>query len=173
MRVCLYYCTSDRTLLSDFRWSSWYSSLSFTETETRVPPARAKCICSLPLSSTCLATFQSSSGLKCYQVSIQNSKEVLLTNCAAGCVVHALSYIDILSIVNFFALVLFFLFLRSEYLRNMEECIWTTVSQIQVRLLMRIFQLCLSVFAGHFRLQTFLNYEPIVTFIIILVVEIR
>lgn len=50
----------------------------------------------------------------------------------AGCIiVSSLSYIDILTIVNFLALILFFLFLRSEYLRNMEECIWTTVSQIQ------------------------------------------
>jgi len=50
----------------------------------------------------------------------------------AGCIiVNSISYIDILTIVNFLALILFFLFLRSEYLRNMEECIWTTVSQIQ------------------------------------------
>jgi len=43
----------------------------------------------------------------------------------------SISYIDLLSLANFLSLVLFFLFLRSEYLRNMEECIWTTVSQIQ------------------------------------------
>jgi len=50
----------------------------------------------------------------------------------AGCIIaESISYIDILTIVNYLALILFFLFLRSEYLRNMEECIWTTVSQIQ------------------------------------------
>jgi len=46
-------------------------------------------------------------------------------------ILNSISYIDILTIVNFLALIFFFLFLRSEYLRNMEECIWTTVSQIQ------------------------------------------
>jgi len=44
---------------------------------------------------------------------------------------EAISYIDLLIILNFVSLILFFLFLRTEYLRNMEECIWTTVSQIQ------------------------------------------
>lgn len=47
------------------------------------------------------------------------------------CLGNALSWIDILIILNYVSLLLFFLFLRSEYLRNMEECIWTTVSQIQ------------------------------------------
>lgn len=42
-----------------------------------------------------------------------------------------ISWIDLLIIFNYVSLVLFFLFLRTEYLRNMEECIWTTVSQIQ------------------------------------------
>jgi len=50
----------------------------------------------------------------------------------AGCILFSsLSFIDVLTIASFVALILFFLFLRSEYLRNMEECIWTTVSQIQ------------------------------------------
>lgn len=49
-----------------------------------------------------------------------------------GCIIfNAMSYIDLLTIANYIALIFFFLFLRSEYLRNMEECIWTTVSQIQ------------------------------------------
>lgn len=49
-----------------------------------------------------------------------------------GCIIaESLSWIDIIIIINFISLVLFFLFLRTEYLRNMEECIWTTVSQIQ------------------------------------------
>lgn len=46
-------------------------------------------------------------------------------------IVGAISWVDLLIILNFVSLVLFFLFLRTEYLRNMEECIWTTVSQIQ------------------------------------------
>jgi len=41
------------------------------------------------------------------------------------------SWIDFIVIVYIFSLLFFFIFLRSEYLRNMEECIWTTVSQIQ------------------------------------------
>lgn len=31
------------------------------------------------------------------------------------------------------SLVFFFLFLRSEYLRNVEQCIWNTVTSMQVR----------------------------------------
>eukprot|EP01111_Echinosteliopsis_oligospora_P009965 TRINITY_DN3016_c0_g1_i1.p1 TRINITY_DN3016_c0_g1~~TRINITY_DN3016_c0_g1_i1.p1 ORF type:complete len:287 (+),score=27.19 TRINITY_DN3016_c0_g1_i1:235-1095(+) len=42
-----------------------------------------------------------------------------------------ISWVDIVSIFNVVSLILFFWFLRAEYLRNMEECIWTTVSQIQ------------------------------------------
>jgi len=48
-----------------------------------------------------------------------------------NCIWHAISVIDLLIMFNFLSLILFFLFLRTEYLRNMEECIWTTVSQIQ------------------------------------------
>jgi len=48
-----------------------------------------------------------------------------------GCVFVIASWVDIVHIFYLISLVFFFLFLRSEYLRNMEECIWTTVSQIQ------------------------------------------
>eukprot|EP00026_Physarum_polycephalum_P011500 Phypoly_transcript_11730.p1 GENE.Phypoly_transcript_11730~~Phypoly_transcript_11730.p1 ORF type:complete len:339 (+),score=38.53 Phypoly_transcript_11730:81-1019(+) len=54
--------------------------------------------------------------------------QLLPAHCIIG---GAISVIDILIMFNFIALILFFLFLRTEYLRNMEECIWTTVSQIQ------------------------------------------
>jgi len=54
----------------------------------------------------------------------------LPNHCIFG-VTGYLSWVDILSLVNFVSLLMFFLFLRSEYLRNMEECIWSTVSQIQ------------------------------------------
>jgi len=48
-----------------------------------------------------------------------------------GCVFWLASWIDLLHLLYLPALLCFFLFIRSEYLRNMEECIWTTVSQIQ------------------------------------------
>lgn len=41
------------------------------------------------------------------------------------------SWVDLIHVFYLPTLVCFFLFIRSEYLRNMEECIWTTVSQIQ------------------------------------------
>ena len=41
------------------------------------------------------------------------------------------SAVDLMHFSYFVSLIFFFLFLRSEYHRNMEECIWTTVSQIQ------------------------------------------
>jgi len=48
-----------------------------------------------------------------------------------GCVFVIASWVDFIHIFYIASLIFFFLFLRSEYLRNMEECIWTTVSQIQ------------------------------------------
>jgi len=50
---------------------------------------------------------------------------------ADGCVFVVASWVDFVHLLYIVSLVFFFLFLRSEYLRNMEECIWTTVSQIQ------------------------------------------
>jgi len=51
------------------------------------------------------------------------------------------SLVDLIHLLYFGSLLFFFLFIRNEYLRNMEECIWTTVSQVQI---------------GHFRFQTIL-----------------
>jgi len=48
-----------------------------------------------------------------------------------GCPFKVASWVDGLGVLNLTATVLYFLFLRSEYLRNMEECIFTTLSQIQ------------------------------------------
>jgi len=48
-----------------------------------------------------------------------------------GCVFVVASWVDMVHLFYIVSLLFFFLFLRSEYLRNMEECIWTTVSQIQ------------------------------------------
>eukprot|EP01137_Pigoraptor_chileana_P030821 Opistho-2@17820 len=48
-----------------------------------------------------------------------------------ACPLYFASYVDILIAFFLVSLVLFFTFLRAEYLRNMEDCIWTTVSQIQ------------------------------------------
>ncbi|KAL6077355.1 G protein-coupled receptor [Balamuthia mandrillaris] len=48
-----------------------------------------------------------------------------------NCIFWIGSYVDLIHIIYFISLLFFFLFIRSEYLRNMEECIWTTVSQIQ------------------------------------------
>jgi len=47
------------------------------------------------------------------------------------CIFVIASAVDLIHLCYLASLILFFLFLRSEYLRNMEECIWTTVSQIQ------------------------------------------
>jgi len=47
------------------------------------------------------------------------------------CIFGIASAVDLVHLCYLCSLILFFLFLRSEYLRNMEECIWTTVSQIQ------------------------------------------
>jgi len=48
-----------------------------------------------------------------------------------SCIFALGSWVDMIHIISFLAPLFFFLFLRSEYLRNMEETIWTTVSQIQ------------------------------------------
>jgi len=47
------------------------------------------------------------------------------------CVFVVASWVDLIHLVYFTSLIFFFLFLRSEYLRNMEECIWETVTHIQ------------------------------------------
>jgi len=41
------------------------------------------------------------------------------------------SWLDALSLFNFFSVILFFFFIRWEFLRNMEEVIWDKVNQIQ------------------------------------------
>jgi hypothetical protein len=51
---------------------------------------------------------------------------------AGDCTFVFASWVDLIHVFYLPTLVCFFLFIRSEYLRNMEECIWTTVSQIQV-----------------------------------------
>ena len=47
------------------------------------------------------------------------------------CTFYAGSVLDLVNTLYTLALILFFFFCRAEFLRNMEECIWTTVSQIQ------------------------------------------
>ncbi|EFA84002.1 hypothetical protein PPL_03075 [Heterostelium album PN500] len=49
-----------------------------------------------------------------------------------GCPLYIFSFVDIVQLSDFASLLFFFLFLRSEYIRNVEECIWTAVSQIQI-----------------------------------------
>lgn len=48
-----------------------------------------------------------------------------------SCLLVVGSLVDVIHICYGTSLVLFFLFLRYEYNRNMEECIWSHVSQIQ------------------------------------------
>jgi hypothetical protein len=48
-----------------------------------------------------------------------------------NCVFWVASWVDFVHVLYFISLFFFFMFIRSEYLRNMEECIWTTVNQIQ------------------------------------------
>lgn len=43
----------------------------------------------------------------------------------------SLAAVDIVYTVYIVSLLFLFLFVRSEYHRNMEECIWSAVSQIQ------------------------------------------
>jgi len=52
------------------------------------------------------------------------------TDCQA-CPFYIGSWVDFLQWVKIISLLFYFFFIRSEYRRNMEECIWTTVSQIQ------------------------------------------
>jgi uncharacterized membrane protein len=49
------------------------------------------------------------------------------------CILENISVIDFINVAYLLALVLLFVFIRREYLRNMEDFIWKTVSQIQVR----------------------------------------
>jgi len=56
-----------------------------------------------------------------------------------GCHLYIMSYVDLIQIFDFVSLLFFFLFLRSEYVRNVEECIWTAVSQIQDTFDFRLF----------------------------------
>ena len=47
------------------------------------------------------------------------------------CIFNGFSLMDLMEFLYGLSLLCFFLFLRGEYLRNMEECIWKTVNQIQ------------------------------------------
>lgn len=47
------------------------------------------------------------------------------------CIFHFGTIVDFLQALYIVSMVLYFIFLRQEFQRNMEECIWTTVSQIQ------------------------------------------
>lgn len=48
-----------------------------------------------------------------------------------GCPITIASYLDIINLLNFISIILFFFFIRWEFLRNMEEVIWDNVNQIQ------------------------------------------
>jgi len=48
-----------------------------------------------------------------------------------GCPIVIASYLDLVSLLNFISIILFFFFIRWEFLRNMEEVIWDNVNQIQ------------------------------------------
>jgi hypothetical protein len=50
---------------------------------------------------------------------------------AHDCAFYAGSWLDFVNLLDLITMILFFAFCRAEFLRNMEECIWTTVSQIQ------------------------------------------
>jgi len=47
---------------------------------------------------------------------------------APGCVFVVGSIVDLVHLLYLVSQIFFFLFLRSEYLRNAEECVWETVS---------------------------------------------
>ncbi|GAM20664.1 hypothetical protein SAMD00019534_038390 [Acytostelium subglobosum LB1] len=56
-----------------------------------------------------------------------------------GCPLYVFSWVDLIQLSDFASILFFFLFLRSEYIRNVEECIWTAVSQIQDTFDFRLF----------------------------------
>lgn len=58
--------------------------------------------------------------------------QAFINDVTAGCPIKIASWLDILSLFNFVSIILFFLFIRWEFLRNMEEVIWEKVNQIQV-----------------------------------------
>jgi|ERR1712183_688721 len=49
----------------------------------------------------------------------------------SSCIFFYATVYDVFQLLSFVALTLFFVVVRSEYRRNMEECIWQTVSLIQ------------------------------------------
>lgn len=51
--------------------------------------------------------------------------------CSQACPFYIGSWVDFLQLLQLFSLLFYMGFIRFEYKRNMEECIWTTVSQIQ------------------------------------------
>jgi hypothetical protein len=53
------------------------------------------------------------------------------TDCPEVCPFYIGTWVDFLQWLQIIAYGLYMLFIRSEYIRNMEECIWTTVTQIQ------------------------------------------
>ena len=50
---------------------------------------------------------------------------------AHSCAFWLGSWLDFVNLLDLVTMVLFFAFCRAEFMRNMEECIWTTVSSIQ------------------------------------------
>jgi hypothetical protein len=49
----------------------------------------------------------------------------------SDCVFYIASGTDLIHLLYVVGLVLYFLFLRSEYLRNMEQCVWSAVKKFQ------------------------------------------
>jgi hypothetical protein len=47
---------------------------------------------------------------------------------AAGCVFYIASLFDMVNLLYGLSLVLYFIFLRAEYLRNMESCLWESIA---------------------------------------------
>jgi hypothetical protein len=50
---------------------------------------------------------------------------------AHDCAFYVASWLDFVNLLDLTTMILFFAFCRAEFMRNMEECIWTTVSSIQ------------------------------------------
>ncbi len=48
-----------------------------------------------------------------------------------NCVFYIASGVDLVHLLYVAGLVLYFFFLRSEYLRNMEQCVWSAVKKFQ------------------------------------------
>jgi len=91
-----------------------------------------------------------------------------IADAADECVFVIASWVDLVHLLYIGSLFCFFFFVRFEYLRNMEECILTTLSQIQVGSCLEILKLIDS--DPHFCFSTRIP-SPIADFSLYVIIE--